>query len=161
MTNDHDLYERGYHAILSALEGGDEALNVDVLAQACARKARACTTEVESLGWAEAAIACYARAAERRTWGYDRQGSEAPAFGLMVDRICKWGPEIGSEVSDPARVAAWIQEAIDVVGDVEAFRASDSEAAFCLRERLMVGKPLFEQGLLPTSMDVWFRQGPA
>lgn len=164
MSSEYELFERGYAAILAALARDGGEMNVDVLAQACSRKACAPgASQAESLGWAEAAVACYAEAARHRPAGIDRQGSEYPAFGLMGLMILRWGPEVGSKVQDPTRIVDWIQTKMDAVGDLKAFQArladsgADREQAICLRERLQVAVPLQARRLVPPSIVPWLR----
>lgn len=167
MTDEHTIFESGYSAVLAELERNDGQLNLDVLGQACSREARATSaSRGEALGWAEAAIACYSKAAESRSEGFDRQGSEVPLYGLMVLMILKWDIDADSKVRDLAKVERWIQNAIDAQDSRASFlealawnsssTANQREAAVCLRERLDVGLALFENDLLPPSMWRWF-----
>ncbi|HEY0135052.1 MAG TPA: hypothetical protein VGB85_13250 [Nannocystis sp.] len=138
-------------------------MNVDVLAQACAREARSLVADRDaSLAWAGAAIACYARTSRRRSAGFDRQGSEVPLFGLICLMISRWGPETGSEARDPAPVIEWVQQGIDILVDPQIFRASLADAgserrehAVLLEERLEIARSLHALGLLPSSMIPW------
>jgi hypothetical protein len=163
MSNEYELLKKGYAAVHAALAVDDGALNVDVLAQACAREARSLVVDRDaSLAWAGAAIECYARASRGRSAGFDRQGSEVPLFGLMCLMILRWGPETGSAARDPAPVIDWVQQEIDILVDPQIFSASladvDSgrcEHAVLLRERLEIARSLHTLGLLPSSMIPW------
>ncbi len=166
MIDEHSLIERGYDEVVAELERDDGNLNVDVLAQACARKARApSSSREESLGWASASIACYENAARARTAGYDRQGSEVPLFGLIGLMILTWGAEPGDRVLDPERLNCWIQEELEQQESPDGFREALTETvsairrehAICLKERLEVGLPLYEKGLLRASFEPWLR----
>jgi hypothetical protein len=101
--------------------------------------------------------------AEARQPGYDRQGAEVPAFGLRVVMILRWGAERSNDVLDPRFVSRWIQEATDGLATLEAFRralaahdAPQHEGAVCLRERLQLGAPLLERGLLSADLTTWY-----
>ena len=166
MSSEEALVEAGPAAIVRAINH-DDSLNVDALAMACARRARAPSASREvALEWAAACIASYRKAAEDRTPGYDRQGSEMPAFGLLVLMTLRWGAETGHSVLDPDDVLRWIQEAIDGLSSPAALRdalgladgSDERERAVCLRERLQVGLPLFEKGLLPRALLPWFKE---
>ena len=165
MSDEYSLFEQGYAAVHAALARDDGALNVDVLAQACARRARSLVADRdESLAWAGAAIACYARASRRRAAGFDRQGSEIPLYGLMCLMISLWGPETGSEARDPTRVIEWVQQEIDILVDPAIFSASLADAdsewrehALLLKERLEIARSLHALGLLPSSMIPWLQ----
>lgn len=165
MSDEKMLVEGGYQSVIRALHEDQTTLNVDVLAQACARKARdPSTAREDSLGWARAAIACYRKAAAGRAPGFDRQGSEAVLFGLKGLMMLRWGAEVGSSVLDPEDVLSWIQEELDHHASPRAFRdalessggGDEHERAVLLKERLQVGLPLFERGLLPSSLSPWF-----
>lgn len=165
MIDEHSLVKRGAHAVAIALEQDDGNLNVDVLAQACARRARASLCRTKSLGWANAAIACYEKAARGRSVGYDRQGSEVPLFGLVGLMILRWGAKPGHRVLDPERVRCWIQEELEQQESPDSFRealnetvnATRREHAICLKERLAVGLALYEKGLLHRTLEPWIR----
>jgi hypothetical protein len=167
MSDEPSLFEDGYEAVIRAVARDEGALNVDVLAQACSRKARAPgAPREESLGWARACIDCYRKAAAGRMPGHDRQGSEVPSFGLRALMILRWGPEVGSSVLDPDDLQRWIQEELDAHASPAVFREAlertdgsqqEREHAFCLKERLEVGLPLFEKGLLSRSLGPWLR----
>lgn len=141
------------------------ALLVDALAMACSRRARApSASRDDPLEWARACIACYRRAAERRTLGYDRQASEVPPFGLRAVMILRWGAQPGHSILDPDHVSRWIQNGIGGLSSPAFLRSAlgrpdgsdERERAVCLRERLQVGFPLFEKGLLPRALLPWF-----
>lgn len=167
MADDHAVFEQGHEAVLAALAHDPGALNVDVLAQACARATRASTNLEDATGWAEAAVACYEVASQARQIGFDRQGSEIILFGIIAAMVLKWGADSDSRVRDPARVERWLRELIDQVANPEEFEralirsasstAEQDENAVQLRERLAhIGLPLLKAGLLPGSMRPWF-----
>jgi hypothetical protein len=89
-----------------------------------------------------------------------------PAFGLRVLMILRWGAETGHSVLDPDDVLRWVQEAIDGLSSPAALRdalgradgSDERERAACLEERLQVGIPLLEKGLLPRALLPWFRE---
>ena len=166
MTDEHRLFERGFEEVLAGLEQDEGDLNVDVLAQACSREARAPSTSREaSLGWARASIGCYEEASHSRKAGYDRQGSEVPLFGLIALMILTWGGETGDSVLDPERLNRWVQEGLEQQESPGRFRealrettnSSRREHAVCLMERLEVALPLYERGLLRASFEPWLR----
>jgi hypothetical protein len=164
MSDDYSLFEQGYEALAKALEQDNGRLNVDVLAQVCALKARAPSSREISLGWASVAIACYTRAARLRHEGFDRQGNEVPLYGLICLMILTWGAQPGDEVLDPELIKCWIQEELEYQENPDSFgealteTTSDSryEHVICLRERLEIGLALQERRLLPASFAPWF-----
>ena len=167
MSDEEALIDAGPEAVVRALGDDEGALNVDVLAQTCARRARASSVSREdALGWAKAAIACYRKTAEGRAPGYDRQGSEVPLFGLRGLMILRWGAEAGSTVLDPELLLQWIRKALDRHTSPAAFRdalghtdgSDEHEHAVCLKERLQVGLPLFQEGLFPRALLPWFKE---
>lgn len=167
MNDEEQLIVNGADAVVRALTGCNvEDLNIDVLAQVCARKARAASdSRNDALAWALAAIACYRKTAESRTRGYDRQGSEVPLFGLRALMILRWGAEPNHAVLDADDILQWIHEEMDVFISPTALREAldragsgdfDHERAVCLKERLQLVLPLFEAGLFPGSLLPWF-----
>ena len=72
MSDEEALVEGGPTSIIRAIDG-DDTLNADAMAMACARRARAASASRElALQWARASIACYRKAAEARAPWYDR-----------------------------------------------------------------------------------------
>ncbi len=167
-AREHSLLQRGPSSIIEAVEAererGGDALNIDILAQACARRSRRHLDDrALHLAWTAATVACYGRAADRREPGFDRQGRELGLYGAIATAILLWGAAPGDPLRDPASVTRWLTELTDELGSPArlglALKGPEQPRrarALLLRERLLHIKALHARRLLPSWLGPWF-----
>lgn len=158
---EQQLLEDGPAAVRAAVEGGGSALNLPVLGQACAMRARSATQPDEASAWTDAAFACYETEAAGLTDEFVRNGRLVIAFGLRAHLSTRFRvPE--KYLEDGIR---WLQQGMAAFPDVTSFSehlaaTADGERhrhALLLQERLGAFVGPWRSGALPGHLDIWFR----
>ncbi|NJK32978.1 MAG: hypothetical protein HC927_11525 [Deltaproteobacteria bacterium] len=162
--NEREILDAGPASVISAASRLSPGVNFHALALACGRKARQSSASDAAILWTKAAVACYGVEARRLPPGLVRQSAQAPAFGLEVMLILRFGKEgdVGQGILRSIR--SWLSEGMKPFDDAASFlRALEHahsedvlrEHALVLRERLQVASALWRAGEF-SELSEWF-----
>lgn len=163
--NEREILDAGPEAVIRAASRLLPEVNFHALALACGRNARGSSAHDAAMLWTKAAVACYGVEASGLPPGLARQSAEAPAVGLEVMLILRFGKEDAVARDYLRSIRSWLSEGIEPFGDAASFlRALEHalsedalrEHALVLRERLQVTSALWRAGEF-AELSEWFQ----